>query len=157
MASVTDLILETFRLNGELLIAGDRLVAHLDLTASRWQILGAIGMPASPLPVAQIARNMGLSRQGVQRNVNDLVAQDLLVFAPNPHHKRAKLVMLTSKGQAIFDAAMQLQRPWASSVAAGISLEEIDTAHKVLTTMRSRLQSRNDTQPLERQNVEEHP
>jgi hypothetical protein len=42
MTQITDLILETFRLNGELLTAGDRLVADLSLTSARWQVLGAV-------------------------------------------------------------------------------------------------------------------
>ena len=64
---LTDLIVETFRLNGRLLAAGDGLVADLGLTSARWQVLGAIAASPVPLPVASIARNMGLSRQGVQR------------------------------------------------------------------------------------------
>ncbi|MDH3233798.1 MAG: MarR family transcriptional regulator, partial [Alphaproteobacteria bacterium] len=40
--AVTALILETFRLNGRLLAAGDRLVGDLGLTSARWQVLGAI-------------------------------------------------------------------------------------------------------------------
>ena len=40
--AVTQLILDVFRLNGRLLIAGDRLVGELGLTSARWQVLGAI-------------------------------------------------------------------------------------------------------------------
>ncbi|MEM7211572.1 MAG: MarR family transcriptional regulator, partial [Pseudomonadota bacterium] len=39
--AVTALILDVFRLNGRLLLAGDRLVSELGLTSARWQILGA--------------------------------------------------------------------------------------------------------------------
>jgi DNA-binding MarR family transcriptional regulator len=61
----TELVLETFRFNGRLLLAGDRLAKPLELTSSRWQVLGAI--EEKPLTVAQIARKMGLARQNVQR------------------------------------------------------------------------------------------
>src|SRR5215210_6586367 len=64
-AAITELILETFRLNGRLLAAGDALVRDLGLTSARWQVLGAVAMSPVPLPVSHIARNMGLSRQGV--------------------------------------------------------------------------------------------
>ena len=37
---ITDLILETFRLNGQLLAAGDALVSDVGLTSARWQVLG---------------------------------------------------------------------------------------------------------------------
>ncbi len=155
MVDLTSLILETFRLNGELLTAGDRLVADLGLTSARWQVLGAVGMAASPQPVSQIARNMGLSRQAVQRLVNDMAAQDLLRFTPNPHHQRARLVLLTARGETVFRAAMQRQAPWAAQLGVGLTAGQIDTALQVLRTLRDRLQTRNETRSQETRDVEE--
>jgi DNA-binding MarR family transcriptional regulator len=155
MKSITELILETFRLNGELLIAGDKLVADLGLTSARWQVLGAMGMSSTALPVAHIARNMGLSRQAVQRIVNDMVAQNLLQFAPNPYHQRAKLVLMTGKGKDVFEAAMERQSPWADALATGLSSDQIATTLHVLRTLRDKLQSKNELQPTESNNVEE--
>lgn len=154
MIQLTDLILETFRLNGELLTAGDRLVADLQLTSARWQVLGAMGMAPTAMPVAHIARNMGLSRQAVQRLVNELAAQNLVQFAPNPHHQRAKLIVMTTKGKAVFDATMARQGPWADALATGLVAQEIDTALRVLRTIRERLQSQNDHKPKETNHVE---
>jgi DNA-binding MarR family transcriptional regulator len=155
MLQITDLILETFRLNGELLTAGDRLVADLSLTSARWQVLGAIGLAQVPLPVAHIARNMGLSRQAVQRLVNDLAAQGMVDFAPNPHHLRARLVVMTARGRDIFAAAMQRQGPWSEALAEGLTAPEIDTALRVLRALRDRLQLQNDRHPREARHVEE--
>lgn len=154
MSNLTKLILEAFRLNGELLSAGDKLVADLHLTSARWQVLGAMGMTSQAQPVAHIARNMGLSRQAVQRLVNELAAQNLVQFAPNPHHKRAKLVVMTAQGQVVFDAAMARQGPWVDALATGLSAEEIDTALRVLLTLRERLQCQNDLKPREIDHVE---
>jgi hypothetical protein len=39
--TLTDLVLEVFRLNGRLLAAGDRLSKTVGLTSARWQVLGA--------------------------------------------------------------------------------------------------------------------
>jgi len=85
----TELILETFRFNGRLLAAGDRLAKPLGLTSSRWQVLGAIG--DRPLPVAQIARNMGLARQNVQRLADVLQEEGFVAYNPNPDHIRHSL------------------------------------------------------------------
>src|SRR5215203_3128784 len=100
-AALTELILETFRLNGRLLAAGDALVRDLGLTSARWQILGAIALSPVPLPVAHIARNMGLTRQSVQKLVNELESDGMVRFAPNPHHQRARLVLFTDKGRGL--------------------------------------------------------
>src|SRR3954466_13156028 len=104
-SALTDLILETFRLNGRLLAAGDALVSDLGLTSARWQVVGAIAISPVPLPVAHIARNMGLTRQTVQKLANDLERDGLVRFAPNPHHQRAQLVILTENGDAAYTAA----------------------------------------------------
>lgn len=138
--AVTALILETFRLNGRLLAAGDALVGGLGLTSARWQVLGAIAAESSPLSVAQVARAMGLTRQAVQRLANDLAREGLVRFAPNPHHRRAKLIVMTPLGQSAYDAAMRRQAPWAQALAQGLSAERIGAATAVLRQLRHRLE-----------------
>ena len=139
---ITDLILETFRLNGCLLMAGDALVADIGLTSARWQVLGAIALSPIPLPVAHIARNMGLTRQAVQRLVNEMEGGGLVSFEPNPHHQRAKLVLLTPRGKAAYDAAMKRQGPWANSLSNGLSMEQVEAATETLRVIRQGVEGR---------------
>ena len=139
--AVTDLILDLFRLNNRVLTAGDRLVAPLGLTSARWQILGAIVQAERPEPVAWLARDMGASRQNVQRIVNDLEKEGLVEFRTNPHHRRAQLVVLTAKGRQTFEAAMGLQAPWADSLADGLPVKDIKIAHRIMTALRKKLES----------------
>ncbi len=138
--AVTDLVLETFRLNGRLLAAGDRLVAKVGLTSARWQVLGAIALSDAPLSVSHIARNMGLTRQAVQRLANEMERDGLVRFEPNPHHRRAKLVRLTAQGQAAYEEAEKRQRPWASGLAEGLDVSAIEAATGMLRRVRRRLE-----------------
>jgi DNA-binding MarR family transcriptional regulator len=137
--TVTELILEIFRANGRLLAAGDALVADIGLTSARWQVLGAMALSPVPLPVAHIARNMGLTRQAVQRLANEMARDGLVRFVPNPHHRRARLALLTGRGKAAYDAAIRRQEPWADSLATGLSAREIEAATTTLRTLRRRL------------------
>ncbi|HET8881054.1 MAG TPA: MarR family transcriptional regulator [Solimonas sp.] len=134
-----DLIVEVFRLNGALLQTADRLVSKFGITSARWQVLGAIGLPAVPETVARLARNMGLSRQSVQRVVNEMVDEDMLCLMENPHHQRAKLVTMTDKGRKAFEAAVKLQEPWVKALSAGLNKSRINDARDVLETLRKRL------------------
>jgi len=138
-AGLTDLVLETFRLNGRLLAAGDRLTGDLGLSSAKWQVMGAIA--EAPLPVAQIARNMGLTRQAVQRLANVLVDEGQVEFAENPDHRRAKLVCLTARGTADLEEIGRRQIAWSNHLAAGLTGESIDHALTVLRTMRQRLET----------------
>jgi len=144
--ALTDLVLELFKLNSRMLAAGDRLVAGLGLTSARWQVLGTIVAAGRGQPVAWLARDMGGNRQNVQRIVNDLAKEGLVVFQPNPHHRRAQLVVLTGRGKDAFDAAMRLQRPWINALAEGLRVSDIETTHTVLATIRRRLERSRTTE-----------
>jgi DNA-binding MarR family transcriptional regulator len=113
------------------------------LTSARWQILGTIIAASRSQPVAWLARDMGANRQNVQRIVNDLHNEGLVAFEPNPHHKRAQLVVLTDKGRRAYDAAMRLQAPWVNDLANGLAVKDIEAVHRVLTALRQKLE-RND-------------
>lgn len=139
-AVMTDLVLETFRLNGRLLASGDKLVEPLGLSSARWQVLGAIHFAETPQPVAWLARNMGLSRQGVQRIANELEKDGLVSFEPNPHHRRANLVVMTRKGQEVYAAADQRQTEWVNSLSQDFDLDELRCAFKVINAIRARLE-----------------
>ncbi len=138
--AVTALILDVFRLNGRLQLAGDRLVSELGLTSARWQILGAIAYSDRPESVAWHARTMGVHRQGVQRIINELSKEGMVEFKPNPHHKRAHLVVLTQKGQELYEAAIARQIPWVNELSEGLSPNEIATAQNVVGRLKARLE-----------------
>jgi len=138
-AALTELVLEVFRLNGALLADGDRLVGDIGLTSARWQVIGAAALSPVPLPVAAIARNMGLTRQAVQRVANDLERAGFVRFAPNPHHQRAKLVVLTASGTAAYRAATARQAPWANRIAACLDQRRIRATRAVLRTIAQQL------------------
>lgn len=137
--ALTVLVLELFRVNNLMLTWGDRLVAPLGLTSARWQVLGAVVAAKAPQPVAWLARDLGATRQNVQRIVNDLTRAGLLAFAPNPHHKRAQLVVLTEAGAQASAAALALYDPRVNGLAEGLAAEDIAAATRVLAAMKARL------------------
>ncbi len=137
--ALTDLVIDVFRLNGALLASGDALVQDLGLTSARWQVLGAIALSPVPLPVAYIARNMGLTRQAVQRSVNEMREDGLVRLDPNPHHRRAMLVTMTEQGEAAYRAASARQERWADALAVGLSPKGIEAADLLLRELQRRL------------------
>jgi len=143
-SALTAAVLDLFRLSNRLLAAGDRLVAGLGLTSARWQVLGTIVSAGRPQPVAWLARDMSGNRQNVQRIVNDLAKEGLVELRPNPHHRRAQLVALTTAGQEAFDAAMRLQKPWMDALTEGLRVADIETTHHVITAVRQKLEGAGD-------------
>ncbi|MFG3495747.1 MarR family winged helix-turn-helix transcriptional regulator [Streptomyces sp. NPDC047928] len=114
--------LGVFRLNGQFLAVSEELARPAGLTAARWQVLGAA--LRQPLSVAGIARVMGITRQSVQRIADLLVERGLAEYAPNPAHRRAKLLTPTEEGRA----AIARIDPGHADLAAGLAAELGDAA-----------------------------
>lgn len=144
--ALTEIILTLFRVNNLTINWGDKLVAPLGLTSARWQVLGSIVAAERPQPVAWLARDLGANRQNVQRIVNDLHKEGFVAFQPNPHHRRAQLIVLTDKGQQTFDTAIRFYNPRVNALAGGVSVEDLETVNRVLTVLRSRLEGEGETE-----------
>lgn len=139
--ATTSVILSTFRLNGLLLEAGDRLTADHGLTSARWQVLGAIALSDRPLTVPQIARRMGLTRQSVHATVDRLARSGLLELVRNDDHRRSQLVRLTPAGERAYRALDRDQADWVGELTRGIRRADLETARRILDELIGRLES----------------
>jgi DNA-binding MarR family transcriptional regulator len=128
---LTDLILTTFRLNGRLMDVAQDMAEKGGITAAWWQVLG--GVLDKPRSVAEIGRLMGMTRQGVQRVADLLVAQQLAEYRPNPAHQRAKLLACTEAGYWAIRRIGLVQRPFADRIGAEVGADQLRAA---LTIMR---------------------
>ncbi len=137
---LTEIILEIFRLNGSLLEAGNKITKPLNLTSARWQVMGAIEIAKRPLTVAQIARRMGLTRQGVQRIVKDLIKLEMVVSESNPDHKRSPLIYISDKGEKTMIEVNNAQALWVNKIADNISDRELNKVFKILQKIRNRIE-----------------
>lgn len=136
-AALRDLVLEVFRLNGALLRHGAMLTAPVGQTQARWQVIGAVTEATRTVP--QIARQMGMSRQSVQR-VADLLVQDrLLTFERNPDHARSPLVRLTTQGRRLEAQLKEIGARWSESIAKGMPPGDLEKTVKVIRRVVDRL------------------
>src|SRR3546814_15082052 len=97
-------------------------------------------MPAVPETVARLARNMGLTRQSLQRVVNEMVDDGMLCLLDNPHHVRSRLVTMTAKGRKTFAAPLELQDPWVKALSARIARYRFSVACPFLKPLPARLE-----------------
>lgn len=130
-ALLSELALTTFRLNGQILALAEELALPVGLTAARWQVLGAV--LSEPLPVAAIAREMGMARQSVQRIADILVDSGLAEYSQNPSHRRAKLLAPTKDGLA---AVGRINPAHAHAAKALVTTLGADRATEVVQALR---------------------
>lgn len=123
-----------------LIEAGNRLSAPFGLTAARWQVMGVIVQ--QPATVADVARRLSQTRQGVQRLADEMARDGLATYNPNPRHARAKLLSPTAQGAASYRKLMQAQAKWMEDLSAHMQLEDIVAAHALLATLNAALEDR---------------
>lgn len=87
------------------------------------------------LTVPQMARAQDLSRQFVQRMVNDAVEAGFVALTENPAHRRSSLVRLTADGRDAIDAVASRERRLMGRVGGDLTTEQLDATLHVLTHM----------------------
>lgn len=123
----------SFRLNGQFLAVAEGLAKPAGLTASWWQVLGAV--LHEPLPVSGIAREMGITRQSVQRIADLLVDKGLAEYRDNPAHRRAKLVAVTAEGLAAVRRISPQHAVLAKRLAETMGIDELQRAVAALQAL----------------------
>lgn len=122
--------LAIFSVNGLLMRNGDRLTRPLRQSSARWQVLGRAGY--QPRTVAQMARELGLARQSVQRVADALAADGLVRFQDHPDDRRTKLVELTPRGARTLAAIHANYGQWAEHIMTVLSAAQLSTVADAL-------------------------
>jgi MarR family len=86
----------------------------LGMSNGRWQVLGAPAIAGRPLSVSQIARNMGLTRQSVQRTVNQVIMRRQADWS------RQTTTAAAVSGWHIVETTLLLRRPRETLVSARV-------------------------------------
>ena len=95
------LVADVYELAAVLRRDGEQIAKLAGQTQARWQLMWIAA--TGRFSVAMIARRLGLTRQSVQRVADEIVAEHLASFEPNPDHQRSPLLILTSEGQKVLD------------------------------------------------------
>ncbi|MFI6155605.1 MarR family winged helix-turn-helix transcriptional regulator [Kitasatospora sp. NPDC051170] len=128
-----------FRLNGQFLEVSEKLARPVGLTAAWWQVLGAV--LREPLPVVEIARAMGITRQSVQRIADLLVDKGLAEYRPNPAHARAKLMAPTTAGREAVARILPGHRALAERLAQELGIDGFQQAMSALQRLSEALEA----------------
>lgn len=148
LAAFSRLIISVFRLNGRIIEWGDLLGAPLGLSSARWQVLGAILMAGEALTAPAIARAMGVTRQGAQKQLNALLARGLVEQKPNPRHERSYLYALTPQGQKAADQIGKIYARRLGEATQGISAQALAEAQALADRLIGNLESLITREPL---------
>jgi DNA-binding MarR family transcriptional regulator len=88
-----------------------------------------------PMTVSKLAAMRPVSRQFVQRVMDELVAGGWVEAIPNPQHKRSPLMQLTQKGRAAVGTMLETEQPYVAALTEGIDGEDIAATIRVLSAI----------------------
>jgi DNA-binding MarR family transcriptional regulator len=122
---------------------GDELAAREGQTQARWQALWTIAHDRT-LTVPQVARRIGVSRQSVQRVVDELLADGLLETMTNPDHKTSPLLVLTEHGQKALEGINRAAEEAHRSLMEDFPLSDVQELRRLLVGLTSATRARYD-------------
>lgn len=88
-----------------------------------------------PKTVPQLARAQALTRQFVQRTVNEAAERNLVELAPNPAHRKSSLVRLTEQGRSVMARVHDEERRRFERAAQDLTTDELDACLRVLSRL----------------------
>jgi len=110
--SVQELVRQIFRLDDALKATANAITRPAGQSGARWQVLNALVV--EPRTVAEIARLKNASRQGVQRIINELHAEQIVRSKVNPKHQRFPLYEMTTSGKQALRLIEQQRKKWSA-------------------------------------------
>ena len=131
------LVADVYELSGVLRRHGETFAGGVGQTQARWQVLSVVSEGEWTVP--QVARRLGVSRQAVQRVADDLDADDLVRYAPNPQHRRSALLELTPEGRRALAVITAAAGSWHAEVATGLDGAAVRRARRVLRQILDRI------------------
>jgi DNA-binding MarR family transcriptional regulator len=132
---------EISRLRGRMQALYADTRAETGLSKMEITVLTAVVNASRSPTVAQIGRSLGHPRQVVQRAANRLAAADLILFADNPEHKRASLILPTDAGRKVKAADHQRAQAVTDAILSRIDEAEFATAANQLHAIRIEIEN----------------
>lgn len=111
-----------------------------DQTLPRFEILATLERSENGLRMSALSEQLLVSNGNVTGIVERLVQDGLVERLPVPGDKRATLVRLTHKGEAVFAEMADVHERWVNDLLGSVAPENAQSLIDVLTKVRKRLQ-----------------
>lgn len=114
---------------------GDSLYEDLQITTAHRAVIEFIAIEGEST-VPMIAEQRSVSRQAIQKTVNQLLEMEFVTTIENPEHKRSQLISLTSDGEKLFKTITRREKLILNRICKNINSVELKSANKVLEKLR---------------------
>jgi DNA-binding MarR family transcriptional regulator len=134
-----DLFREVFALRDALAGIMDGVHERTGLSTPKRKVLQSLKQ-GGPQTMPDMAYQLGVSRQFMRAECNELLAEGLLEFEDNPRHKRSKLAVMTDAGQTALGRAQSLENEIIAGLVPDVDLDRVGAARELLALLRKAVQ-----------------
>ncbi|MEM7216821.1 MAG: MarR family transcriptional regulator [Pseudomonadota bacterium] len=101
-------------------------------TRTRTQTMILINVSNGVTRAAELARILGISRQAVQQQVNELEKEDIVTQIPDPSDKRANRIVFSEKGAELINVALESLQAAEGALAERIGPDLLHSMRQAL-------------------------
>lgn len=91
-----------------------------------------VHMGGRPMPMPELARRLGISRQAVHKTVTELARRGILEIRDDPERRNAKLVVYTERGRQVNRAGAAIIDRIEDRIAARLGRARLDELKTLL-------------------------
>jgi DNA-binding MarR family transcriptional regulator len=102
-----------------------RMRAELGTTLPRFDVMSALSRAPDGLKMSEISKRLRVSNGNITGIVDKLTDEGIALRVAIPADRRANLVRLTPKGQALFARHAALHEAWIDEILAGLNADDV--------------------------------
>ena len=99
---------------------------------TRTQTMILINISNGITRAAELARVLGVSRQAIQQQINELEREDLVTQIPDPNDRRANRIVFSERGSQLINAALATLRQSEQVLAIRLGYETVSSLRSAL-------------------------
>ena len=99
---------------------------------TRTQTMILINISNGITRAAELARVLGVSRQAIQQQINELERDDLVTQIPDPNDRRANRIVFSERGSQLINAALATLRQSEQVLAIRLGYETVSGLRNAL-------------------------
>lgn len=101
---------------------------------TRTQTMILINISNGITRAAELARVLGVSRQAIQQQINELERDELVTQIPDPEDRRANRIVFSERGSRLINAALTTLRSAEQSLAMRLGYDAVRNLRNALTS-----------------------
>ena len=100
---------------------------------TRTQTMILINISNGITRAAELARVLGVSRQAIQQQINELERDELVTQIPDPDDRRANRIVFSEKGSQLINAALDTLREAEQTLSQRIGWDSVSQLRRALS------------------------